>query len=232
MIDKKRILIVDDEEKIVEVVKSYLEKEGYLVCGAYNGKDGLLAFEKFNPSLAILDLMLPDMTGEDICKAIRKKSRIPIIMLTAKVDEESVLNGFDIGADDYVTKPFSAKQLMSRVGALLRRAGDDLTPMASVFSFFNDDLVVDSVKHEVKKNGADINLTPSEFKILLALINYNKKVFTREELVTIALGDDYDGFDRAVDSHIKNLRQKIETNPKEPKYILTAHGIGYKFGGE
>lgn len=232
MIDKKRILIVDDEEKIVEVVKSYLEREGYLVCGAYNGKDGLLAFEKFNPSLAILDLMLPDMTGEDICRAVRKKSRIPIIMLTAKVDEGSILNGFDIGADDYVTKPFSTKQLMSRVAALLRRAGDDLTPMASVFSFFNDDLVVDNVKHEVKKNGVDVNLTPSEFKILLALINYNKKVFTREELVTIALGDDYDGFDRAVDSHIKNLRQKIETNPKEPKYILTAHGIGYKFGGE
>jgi DNA-binding response OmpR family regulator len=232
MVDKKRILIVDDEIKIVEVLKSYLEKEGYTVTSAYNGTDALAAFEKSNPSLAILDLMLPDMTGEDICREIRKKSRIPIIMLTAKVDENSIINGFDIGADDYVTKPFSAKQLMSRVAALLRRAGDELTPMANLFSFFHDDLVVDHVKHEVRKNGVEINLTPSEFKILMALINYNKKVFTREELVCIALGEDYDGYDRVVDSHIKNLRQKIETNPKEPKYILTAHGIGYKFGGE
>lgn len=232
MIDKKRILIVDDEMKIVEVLKSYLEKEGYTVISAYNGTDALLAFEKSNPSLAILDLMLPDMTGEDICREIRKKSRIPIIMLTAKVEENSIINGFDIGADDYVTKPFSAKQLMSRVAALLRRAGDELTPMTNLFSFFHDDLVVDNMKHEVRKNGVEINLTPSEFKILMALINYNKKVFTREELVSIALGDDYDGYDRVVDSHIKNLRQKIETNPKEPKYILTAHGIGYKFGGE
>jgi DNA-binding response OmpR family regulator len=232
MIDKKRILVVDDEEKIVEVVNSYLEREGYLVYSAYNGKDALSAFEKFSPNLAILDLMLPDMTGEDICRAVRIKSRIPIIMLTAKVDENSIINGFDLGTDDYVTKPFSAKQLMSRVAALLRRAGDDLTPMANMFSFFNDDLVVDNMKHEVRKNGIEVNLTPSEYKILIALINYNKKVFTREELVSIALGEDYDGFDRVVDSHIKNLRQKIETSPREPKYILTAHGIGYKFGGE
>jgi DNA-binding response OmpR family regulator len=232
MMDKKRILIVDDEIKIVEVVKSYLEKEGYAVFSAYNGNDALLAFERAKPSLAILDLMLPDMTGEDICREIRKKSRIPVIMLTAKVEENSILNGFDIGADDYVTKPFSAKQLMSRVAALLRRAGDELTPMANLFSFLNDDLVIDNAKHEVRKNGVDVNLTPSEFKILMALVNHNKKVFTREELVNIALGDDYDGYDRVVDSHIKNLRQKIETNPREPKYILTAHGIGYKFGGE
>lgn len=232
MIDKKRILVVDDEIKIVEVVKSYLEKEGYLVCGAYNGKDGIEAFETFNPSLAILDLMLPDMTGEDICKAIRNKSRIPIIMLTAKVDEKSILNGFEVGADDYVTKPFSTKQLMARVSALLRRTGDDLTLMANVFEFFDEDLIVDDLKHEVRKNKIDVSLTRSEYKILITLINYNKRVFTREELVKIALGDDYDGFDRVVDSHIKNLRQKIETNPKEPKYIITVHGIGYKFGGE
>lgn len=232
MIDKKRILVVDDEMKIVDVVKSYLEKEGYLVNFAYNGKDAIDAFEKFNPNLAILDLMLPDMTGEDICKLIRKKSRIPIIMLTAKVDENSVLNGFDIGADDYVTKPFSTKQLIARVSALLRRTGDDLALMANVFSFFDDDLVVNSSKHEVKKNGINVNLTPSEYKILMALINYNKKVFTRDELMNITLGDDYDGLDRVVDSHIKNLRQKIETNPREAKYIITVHGVGYKFGGE
>jgi DNA-binding response OmpR family regulator len=232
MASKKRILVVEDEVKIVEVIKSYLEKEGYLVCSAYNGKTGLEAFEKFNPSLMILDLMLPDITGEDICKIVRKKSRIPIIMLTAKVDEGSVLNGFDIGADDYVTKPFSTKQLMARVSALLRRSGDDRALMANSFSFNDEDLIVDDVRHEVRKNGLNTNLTPSEYKILIAMINYGKKVFTREELVTIALGEDYEGFDRVVDSHVKNLRQKIEDNPKEPKYILTVHGIGYKFGGE
>jgi len=232
MAGKKKILVVEDEVKIVEVISSYLEKEGYLVCSAYNGKAGLEAFEKFNPALIILDLMLPDINGEEICKTVRRKSRIPIIMLTAKVDEGSVLNGFDIGADDYVTKPFSTKQLMARVAALLRRAGDDLKLMANVFSFNNEDLVVDDTKHEVRKGGVNVNLTPSEYKILMAMINYAKKVFTREELVTIALGEDYEGFDRVVDSHVKNLRQKIEDNPKEPKYIVTVHGIGYKFGGE
>jgi DNA-binding response OmpR family regulator len=232
MADKKRILVVDDEEKIVEVVESYLEKEGYDVCHAYNGKAAMEAFERFRPSLVILDLMLPDMTGEDICKEIRKTSRIPIIMLTAKVEENYILNGFGIGADDYVTKPFSAKQLMARVAALLRRASDDLTLLADRFSFYEDDLVVEDSRHEVKKNGSIVNLTPSEYKILIALINHNKKVYTRDELVYIALGDDYDGFDRVIDSHVKNLRQKIETNPREPKYIITVHGLGYKFGGE
>lgn len=232
MVNKKRILVVDDEAKIVDVIKSYLEKEDYLVCTAYDGKSGVEAFEKYNPSLAILDLMLPDMTGEEICRTIRKKSRIPIIMLTAKVEENSILNGFSIGADDYVTKPFSAKQLMARVVALLRRTSEDLTLMANIFSFNDEELVVDDLRHEVKKNGINVNLTPSEYKILIAMINYGKKVFTREELVNIALGEDYDGFDRVVDSHIKNLRQKIENNPREPKYILTVHGVGYKFGGE
>lgn len=230
--NKKRILIIDDEVKIVEVVKSYLEKEGYLVCGVYNGRDGMEVFEKFRPSLVILDLMLPDMTGEEICKVIRKKSRVPIIMLTAKVEESSTINGFSLGADDYVTKPFRVKELVARVYALLRRTGEDLELIADFYSFFDDDLTVDDMKHEVRKNGKEINLTPSEYKILIAMINYSKKVFTREELVNIALGEEYNGFDRVIDSHIKNLRQKIETNSKEPRYIITVHGIGYKFGGE
>lgn len=232
MADRKKILLVDDEEKIVEVVKSYLEKDGYEVCVAYNGKEALESFEKCNPSLAILDLMLPDLSGEQICMEIRKKSRIPIIMLTAKVEESSLLNGFQLGADDYVTKPFRTKELMARVSALLRRTGDELTPLANRFSFFEDDLVIDTTKHEVLKNGAIVNLTPSEYKLLVTMMNHNKKVYTRDELVNIALGDDYDGYDRIIDSHIKNLRQKIETTSKDPKYILTVHGIGYKFGGE
>ncbi len=227
-----RILVVDDEEKIVEVVKSYLEKSGYKVYEAYNGSKAMELFEKVNPNLIILDLMLPDMSGEDICRSIRKKSRVPIIMLTAKVEEESILNGLEIGADDYVTKPFSPRQLVARVMALLRRSEDEIIPLSNVQSFNDGELVIDSVKHEVKSCGQTVNLTPNEFKILMALIKYPQKAFTRDELVFLVLGEDYEGYDRTIDTHIKNLRQKIEPDVKSPRYILTVYGVGYKFGGE
>jgi DNA-binding response OmpR family regulator len=229
--NNQKILVVDDEEKIVEVVQSYLENSGYIVYKAYNGKDALDIFDKNDISLLVLDLMLPDIAGEEICQRIRKKSRVPIIMLTAKVEEENILKGFNIGADDYVTKPFSPRQLVARVMALLRRAENDLI-LSNIVSFNNDELIIDYLKREVKKDGAIVNLTPSEYKVLTCLSKYPKKAFTREELVTMALGEDYDGYDRVIDTHIKNLRQKIETNPKEPKYILTVHGVGYRFGGE
>lgn len=228
----KKILVVDDEIKIVEVVKSYLNHSGYDVFEAYNGKQVLELFEKVNPSLLILDLMLPDMTGEDICRQIRKQSRVPIIMLTAKVEEEDILKGLDIGADDYITKPFSPRQLVARVNALLRRASDDPVQLINTVSFNNDDLVIDNLSYDVRKNGISANLTPNEYKILLTMIKYPKKTFTREELICMALGENFDGFDRTVDTHIKNLRQKIETDPKSPKYILTVHGVGYRFGGD
>lgn len=228
----KKILVVDDEIKIVEVVKSYLNHSGYDVFEAYNGKQVLELFDKVNPSLLILDLMLPDMTGEDICKQIRKQSRVPIIMLTAKVEEEDILKGLDIGADDYITKPFSPRQLVARVNALLRRASDDPVPLINTVSFNNDDLVIDNLSYDVRKGGNSISLTPNEYKILLTIVKYPKKTFTREELICMALGENFDGFDRTIDTHIKNLRQKIETDPKSPKYILTVHGIGYRFGGE
>lgn len=228
----KKILIVDDEMKIVEVVKSYLENSGYSVYEAYNGKEALDKFEKVNPNLVILDLMLPDMTGEEICKALRKKSRVPIIMLTAKVEEEDVLKGLNIGADDYVTKPFSPRQLAARVDAVLRRASDSLVPLSSLISFNNDELVIDTLKYEVKRYGKRINLTPNEYKLLLTMVKYPDKTFTREELISVALGEDFNGYDRTIDTHIKNIRQKIESDPKNPKYILTIHGIGYRFGGE
>ncbi len=228
----KRILVVDDEQKIVEVVKSYLEHSGYEVYEAYNGKQGLEMFEKIDPSLIVLDLMLPDVTGEEICKKIRKQSRVPIIMLTAKVEEEDILKGLDIGADDYVTKPFSPKQLVARVTAVLRRTSEDPVPLSNIFSFNDEDLKIDNLKYEVRKNNKIVNLTPNEYKILMTLIKYPKKTFTREELISMALGDDFEGFDRTVDTHVKNLRQKIEDDPKAPKYILTVHGIGYRFGGE
>ncbi|MDN5277360.1 MAG: hypothetical protein PWR01_1325 [Clostridiales bacterium] len=228
----KKILVVDDEVKIVEVVKSYLESRGYPVDVAYSGKDALDKFEKVNPCLIILDLMLPDIPGEEICQMIRRRSRVPIIMLTAKVDEEDILRGLNIGADDYVTKPFSLRQLVARVEAVLRRVSDDPVPLSSIISFNNGDLVIDTLKYEVKKNGNTVNLTPSEYKLLMTMIKYPDKTFTREELISMAFGDDFDGYDRTIDAHIKNIRQKIESDPKNPKYILTVYGTGYRFGGE
>ena len=227
-----KVLVVDDEEKIAEVVKSYLEKSGFKVYCAYSGNEALELFTRINPKLVVLDLMLPDMSGEDICRTIRKKSRVPIIMLTAKVEEESILNGLGIGADDYVTKPFSPRQLVARVIALLRRSDDEIMPLSNELSFNNGELLVDSVKHEIKRNGQPVNLTPNEFKILMALIKYPQKAFTRDELVFLVLGEDYEGYDRTIDTHVKNLRQKIEPDVRTPKYILTVYGVGYKFGGE
>jgi len=228
----QKILVVDDEPKIVEVVKSYLENRGFAVVAAYSGQEALAKFETENPSLVILDLMLPDITGEEICQALRKKSRVPIIMLTAKVEEEDILRGLNIGADDYVTKPFSPRQLVARVEAVLRRAGDALAPLASILSFNQGELVIDTLKYEVKRNEEIINLTPNEYKLLLTLVRYPDKTFTREELITMAFGDDFNGYDRTIDAHIKNLRQKIEKDPKKPEYILTVYGVGYRFGGK
>jgi len=230
--NRKKILVVDDEVKIVEIVKSYLENSGYAVYEAYNGKEALDKFEKENPALIVLDLMLPDMTGEEICKTLRKKSRVPIIMLTAKVEEEDILKGLNIGADDYITKPFSPRQMVARIEAVLRRTSDALVPLSSIISFNNDELVIDTLKYEVKRNGKVINLTPNEYRILLTMIKYPDKTFTREELISIGLGEDFNGYDRTIDTHIKNIRQKIEPDPKKPKYILTVHGIGYRFGCE
>lgn len=229
-INYKKILVVDDELKILDVVASFLESRGYIIFRAENGERALEIFEKENISLILLDLMLPDISGEEICKKIRKKSRVPIIMLTAKIEENDMLAGLEIGADDYITKPFSLKELSARIEAVLRRASDDLVPLFTKVTF-NDDLIVDFEKNVVKKNQTIINLTPTELKILSALIKYPGRVFTRNELIEIALGDEFFGFDRAVDSHIKNLRQKIETDPKNPIYVVTIHGKGYKWGG-
>lgn len=228
----KTILVVDDEKKITEVVQAYLENAGYRVACAYNGVDALKLFERFHPDLVVLDLMLPDMSGEDICTAIRKKSRAPIIMLTAKTAEEDVINGLDIGADDYVTKPFSNKQLLARIGANLRRVSEEAVPIASTLDFNQGELVIDGLRHEVRKNGEIVALTPNEYKIFMTLVKYPSKTFTREELIDFALGEGFLGYDRAVDTHIKNVRQKIEDDPKTPRYVLTVHGVGYKFGGD
>jgi len=226
----KKILVVDDEFKIVEVIKSYLERAGYEVIEANNGKEALRLFEGQNPALIVLDLMLPDISGEEVCRTIRGKSRVPIIMLTAKIEEDSILEGFSIGADDYVVKPFSPKQLLARIAAVMRRTEEELIPLSNVLSFNDEDLVIDVLKHEVKKKGETLTLTATEFKLMMCLVKYPQKAFTRDELVNLVLGDDYDGFDRVIDTHVKNLRQKIETNPKEPRYVVTVFGVGYKFG--
>ena len=231
MVRENTILIVDDEVKITEVIKSYLENSGYLTACAYDGKNAMSLFEKCSPVLIILDLMLPDMTGEDICREIRKKSRVPIIMLTAKIEDADIIGGLGIGADDYLTKPFSPRQLVARIEAVLRRVSSEAVPLTNEFSFNDGDLVIDGLRHEIRKNGQLVALTPNEYKILMTMMKYPSKVFTREELIELALGDDYDGFDRVIDTHIKNIRQKLCDDGRAPRYILTVHGTGYRFGG-
>ena len=229
--DKKKVLVVDDEVKILEVIKAFLESRDYDVYTAENGKQAFSVFEKETISFVILDLMLPDISGEEICMELRRKSRVPILMLTAKVGEEDLLKGLNIGADDYITKPFRLKELHARMEAILRRSSEDLLPLYRKMSFRDGDLEIDLENHLVRKSGNEVKLTPNEFKILAALIKYPNKVFTRDELIATALGDEFDGYDRSVDSHVKNLRQKIETDSKNPVYVMTIHGIGYKFGG-
>jgi DNA-binding response OmpR family regulator len=227
----KNILVVDDEPKILEVVTSLLESKGCKAFPAENGRQALEVFEKNNISLVLLDLMLPDMSGEEVCAAIRKKSRVPIIMLTAKSEEASHLNGLTIGADDYITKPFSLKVLAAHVEAIFRRTMDDLVPLTVKNSWLNGDLVVDFEKNTIIKRGKELSLTPSEHKILSALIKYPGKVFSRDELIALIFDDGFDSFDRVIDNHIKNLRQKIEDDTRNPVYVLTIRSLGYKFGG-
>lgn len=229
---KKSVLIVDDEKKITEVMRSYFEKAGYDVEIAHSGTEAINAFERRTPSLIVLDLMMPGMSGEEVCKTIRKRSCVPIIMLTAKSEEESVLQGFGIGADDYVPKPFSPRQLLARADAVLRRASADAVPVADEISYNDGELVLDNLRHEVRKNGVSVRLTPKEYNILMTMARYPAKAFTRDELIDFALGSEFAGFDRVIDTHVKNIRQKIETDPKSPKYIITVHGLGYKFGGD
>lgn len=232
MTAEKNVLVVDDEAMIREAVCAYISMQGYHVFAAENGEEALEIFQAHPITFVILDLMLPGMSGEDICQAIRKQSRVPIIMLTAKTQEADVLNGLGIGADDYVTKPFSVKQLYARMEAILRRMPDARKPLAEKFSWNGGDLLIDFAHSEVRKQGALLSLTPSEWKILSALIQHPKKVFSRDNLIDLVFGPDFDGYDRVIDTHIKNLRKKVETNPKSPVYVKTIHGLGYKFGGD
>ena len=227
----KTVLFVEDESKIREVVTAYLTNKGFRVIACETGAEALRAFSCEDITIAVLDLMLPDISGEEICTRIRKQSSLPVIMLTAKTAESDLLNGLKIGADDYITKPFSLKELAARIETVLRRSEGN-RPAASTYSWNHDDLVVDFENNAVSKCGVKVVLTASEWKLLGTLVRNPQKTFTREELISLVFGLDFDGYDRAVDTHIKNLRKKIETDTKAPQYILTVHGIGYKFGGE
>jgi DNA-binding response OmpR family regulator len=228
--DNNLILVVEDEKNISDVIKAYLEKENYKVITAFDGEQAIEVFKSNNVDLVILDLMIPKISGEKVCSTIRNISNVPIIMLTAKSDEESKIEGLTIGADDYVVKPFSPRELVTRVKALMRRSYRSDTTLAEKL-IFKDELEIDIDKLQVTKNNEVLDLTTNEFKILLALASNPKVVFTREQLINKAFGLDYEGFDRTIDTHIKNIRQKIETNPKKPEYIITVYGVGYKFEG-
>lgn len=228
---KYNILVVEDEKNILDVIKAYLEKEGYHVIASSDGEKALQLFNSLDIHLVILDLMIPKISGEEVCKSIRRTSDVPIIMVTAKADEDFRIDGLNMGADDYVTKPFSPRELVSRVKALLRRSYKGSKPLAETLSFNNKDLEIDVDKMTVKKMGINTNTTNIEFKVLLALVSNPSQVLSRDQLIKLALGSEYEGYDRTIDTHIKNLRQKIEDDPKNPKYILTVYGAGYKFEG-
>ncbi|MDR2793112.1 MAG: response regulator transcription factor [Treponema sp.] len=228
MKDKHTVLIVDDEAKILVLVKAYLEMNGYAALCAKDGGQGMMLFERNPVSLILLDLMLPDFSGEEFCKKVRLVSDVPIIMITAKVDEESVIRGLTIGADDYVCKPFSPRQLMARVDAVMRR---ERGKKAGGGVLSHGDLTLDTEKRSLIRNGEAVPLTHDEYNILSLFMSHQAKIFTREEILEAVKGDGYDGFDRSVDSHIKRLRAKIGDDPKTPRHILTVYGMGYRLGG-
>ncbi|AKF94254.1 response regulator transcription factor [Brevibacillus laterosporus] len=223
-----KILVVDDEENILQVIRAYLERNGYIVYVAETGEAALQVHQLLQPDLIILDLMLPDMSGEDICRKLRKTSDIPILMLTAKSAEDDKINGLLMGADDYVSKPFSPRELVARVITLLRRTGTT-KKQEQALTFLQKRLCVEPELHQVTLDQASITLTPIEFKLLYTLASQPKKVFSRLELINHIQGYGFDGYERTIDVHIKNVRQKLNDDPKHPSFISTVFGVGYKF---
>jgi len=220
------ILIIEDEEKIVKIIQAYLEREGYRVLTALDGKEGMKKAINEEPDLIILDLMLPEISGWDICRNLRRDSSVPIIMLTAHGEDTDKIVGLELGADDYVTKPFNPKELVSRVRAVLRRVHNKVGAPAIITA---DDLSINVAKHIVSRGNNIIELTPIEFELLELMARNPGRVYNRMQILDRVQGNTYDGYDRTVDSHIKNLRKKIEADPEHPHYIITVHGIGYKF---
>jgi len=221
----KRVLVVDDDVKTVELVKLYLNRDGYRVLTAYDGAEALRLARENHPDLIVLDLMLPGIDGFEICRTLRDESDVPIIMLTAKTTDQDKLTGLDLGADDYVTKPFSPRELAARVRTVLRRLPGERGPA----EIKHGELTVNFRKHEASLAGRPLNLTEIEFKLLGVFAKELGRVFSRAELIEKALGYDFEGFDRTIDVHILNLRRKLEPDPSHPRYIKTVYGAGYKF---
>lgn len=228
----KKILVVDDEEKIRELIKNYLEKEGFQVLQAADGVEALESITKDKPNLIVLDWLLPGMSGLEICRQVRQKSNIPIIMLTARTEEVDKLLGLELGADDYVTKPFSLRELTARIRVVLRRSEPDDEKKMESESVKVGGLEINLNRHEVWSEGKSISLTPTEFKILTILLGNPGRVYSRLQLLDAALGFAYEGYERSIDTHVSNLRKKIEPDPANPRYILTVYGTGYRFGGQ
>ena len=220
----KKILVVDDDAKTVELVKLYLNRDGYRVLTAYDGTEALRLAWESHPDLIVLDLMLPGVDGLEVCRTLRNKSDVPIIMLTAKTTDQDKLIGLGLGADDYVTKPFSPRELAARVRTVLRRLPGERVPE----KIEHGGLSLDFLKHEAFLAGKPLNLTPVEFKLLGVLAREPGRVFSRGELIEKALGYEFDGFDRTIDVHILKLRRKLEPDPRQPSYIKTVYGAGYK----
>jgi two-component system alkaline phosphatase synthesis response regulator PhoP len=223
------ILIVEDELELVRVLRSYLEKAGFSVLTASRGDTGLATFEARQPDLVLLDLNLPGMDGLDVARAIRRKANTPLVMLTARVEEADQLIGLELGADDYIPKPFSPRVVVARVRALLRRAEPAVSASQALRAA---DLVIDLQAHTVERAGQPLELTPTEFNLLVALAGQPGRVFSRLQLLEAAQGTAYEGYERTIDAHIKNLRAKLEPDPRQPRYIETVFGIGYRFARE
>ena len=219
-----RILVVDDEPQIVDLLRSYLRRDGFTVEQAVDGEAALAAYGRLRPDLVILDLMLPKVDGREVCRRIRDASLTPIIMLTARDEETDKLLGLELGADDYITKPFSPREVVARVRAVLRRGTREATDLVRA-----GDLTIDLRAHEVSLQGRLVDLTPTEFRLLEILAGHPNQVFTRMQLIDRVQGHAFDGYERTVDAHVKNLRGKVEPDPRNPRYIMTVYGVGYKF---
>jgi len=222
----KTILVIDDEPKIVEICRDYLVAAGFDVITASDGPQGLAAARRERPALIVLDLMLPGMDGLDVCRELRREGSTPVIMLTARVEESDKLVGLELGADDYLTKPFSPRELVARVRTVLRRASGPAAPAEVIRA---GALTLDRARYRALLPDREVALTPTEFEILAALAGQPGRIFSRAQLLTVARGVAFESYERAIDSHIRNLRRKIEPSEGEPRYIITVHGVGYKF---
>ena len=225
----KKILVVDDEERIVSLVKAYLEQEGFRVATAGDGTEALIVARTETPDLIILDIMMPEMDGYEFMRLHRREQNTPIILLTAKVNEDDKVIGLELGADDYVIKPFRPRELLARIRAVLRRVGET-EPIAEILR--HADITLDRGSHNVSVGELFVNLTPSEFDLLAVLMSSPGRVFSRLDLLDHIQGVAYGGYERTIDVHIKNLRAKIEPDPRSPRYIETVYGVGYRFTRE